>query len=119
MVRALPLSDVRRQLLVKDLKIYDRQKDSEKPFRQRVKMHVLQFLANLFKNHTSHEVATVAHISGSTGSPKTSEWEVIRKLIGNGIFHAILPGFLAEPKTAVPPQPAQPPKPASTEETRP
>lgn len=105
--------------LVKNLKIYDRQKDAGKPFRQRVKMHVLQFLANLFKNRASHEVATVAHISGSTGSPKASEWEVIRKLIGNGIFRAILPGFLAEPKAAAPPKPAQPPKPDATEETRP
>ena len=105
--------------LVKNLKIYDRQKDSEKPFRQRVKMHVLQFLANLFKNHTSREVATVAHISGSTGSPKANEWEVIRKLIGNGIFHAILPGFLTEPKTVVPPPPAEPPKPDSHEQSGP
>jgi len=105
--------------LVKNLKIYDRQKDSDKPFRQRVKMHVLQFLANLFRNHTSHEVATVAHISGSTGSPKANEWEVIRKLIGNGIFRAILPGFLTEPKTVVPPPPVQPPKPDSHEESGP
>jgi hypothetical protein len=105
--------------LVKNLKIYDRQKDSEKPFRQRVKMHVLQFFANLFKNHKSHAVATVAHISGSTGSPEANEWEVIRKLIGNGIFHAILPGFLAERKTAVPPPPDQHPKPESPEESKP
>ena len=101
--------------LIKNLKIYDRQKDAGKPFKQRVKMHVMQFLANLFKNHTSHSVATVARISGSTGGPKTNEWEIIRKLIGNGIFQAILPGFLADPKTAVPPKPAQHPEPNSPE----
>lgn len=104
--------------LIKNLKIYDRQKDSGKPFQQRVKMHVLQFFASLFKNRKSQAVATVAHISGSTGSPETSEWEVLRKLIGNGIFHAILPGFLPEPKAA-PPLPAPHPKPEPTEETRP
>ena len=88
--------------LIKNLKIYDRQKDQAKPFRKRVEMHVLQFLANLFRNHQSHAVATVARISGSTGGPKTNEWEVIRKLIGNGLSHAILPGFLAQPGAGVP-----------------
>ena len=94
--------------LIKDLKIYDRQKDAGKPLQQRVKMHLMQFLANVLKNHSSHAVATVAHISGSTGGPKTNEWEVIRKLIGNGIAHAILPGFLADPKAAAPPQHPEP-----------
>jgi hypothetical protein len=91
--------------LIKNLKISDRQKDKDKPFGKRVEMHVLQFLANLFKNHTSQAVATVARISGSTGGPKTNEWEVIRKLIGNGIFQAILPGFLAKPEAKLPPKP--------------
>jgi len=99
--------------LIKGLKIYDRQKDKEKPLRQRVKLHVLQFLANLFRNHTTHAVATVARISGSTGGPKANEWEVIRKLIGNGLSHAILPGFQASPKVPVPAKPPQPPKPVS------
>lgn len=95
--------------LIKNLKIYDRQKDKEKPFGKRVEMHVLQFLASLFRNHSSHAVATVARISGPTGGPKTNEWEVIRKLIGNGLSHAILPGFQAKPKVPDPPAPAQQP----------
>jgi hypothetical protein len=94
--------------LVKNLKVYDRQKDAEKPFRQRVKLHVLQFLATLFKNHSTHAVATVIRISGPTGGPKANEWEVIRKLIGNGLFQAILPGFLDDSKAPVPPHPAAP-----------
>ena len=101
--------------LIKNLKIYDRQKDAGKPFQQRVKMHLMQFLANILKNHSSRTVATVARISGSTGGPKTNEWEVIRRLIGNGIFHAILPGFLADPKAVIPPQPAPHPKPDTPE----
>ena len=95
--------------LIKNLKIYDRQKDQGKPFGKRVKMHVLQFFANLFKNHDSKAVATVVRISGSTHAPKTSEWEIIRKLIGNGLSRAILPGFLVGPKPAEPPKPTPPP----------
>ncbi|WP_285574465.1 DUF748 domain-containing protein [Geothrix limicola] len=96
--------------LIKNLRISDRQKDVAKPFRQRMKLHGMQFLANLFKNHSTHAVATVAHISGSTGGPKTSEWEVIRKLIGNGIFQAILPGFLSPSKTVAAPAPETHPR---------
>lgn len=97
--------------LIKNLKIYDRQKDKGKRFGKRVEMHVLQFLANLFRNRDSKAVATVVRISGSTGGPDMNEWEVIRKLIGNGLSHAILPGFLAAPKTAVPDPPHPAPKP--------
>lgn len=98
--------------LIKNLKLFDHQKDDAKPFGQRVKLHVMQVFANLFKNHSTHAVATVARISGTTGGPTTNEWEVIRKLIGNGIFHAILPGFLHDPKIVAPP-PAAPPPPSN------
>lgn len=94
--------------LIKNLKIYDRQKDKDKPLGKRVKMHILQFLANLFRNHSSHAVATVARISGPTGGPKTNEWEVIRKLIGNGLWHAVMPGFQEKPKEPDPPKAAEP-----------
>ncbi len=105
--------------LIRNLKIYDRQKDQEKPFGKRVEMHVLQFLANLFKNHQSHAVATVARISGPTGGPKTNEWEVIRKLIGNGLSHAILPGFLAGSKAQTPPALPVTPAPVPSGESMP
>jgi hypothetical protein len=95
--------------LIKNLKIYDREKDKDKRFGKRVEMHILQFFANLFRNHSSHAVATVARISGPTGGPETNEWEVIRKLIGNGLSHAILPGFQAKPTAPDPPKAAQPP----------
>ena len=111
--------------LVQHLKIYERQKDKDKSFGKRVEMHVLQFLANLFKNHKTRDVATVIRISGSTLEPKVSEWEVIRKLIGNGLARGILPGFLdkakkldpptieAPPKTADLVEPAKPPEPTT------
>lgn len=91
--------------LIKNLRIYDRQKDKDKPFGKRVEMHVLQVLANLFKNRKSKAVATVVRISGSTQDPQTGEWEVIRKLIGNGLSRAILPGFLDKPKDPEKPKP--------------
>jgi hypothetical protein len=96
--------------LIKNLKIYDRQKDQEKPFGQRVKLHVYQFFATLFKNHSSRAVATVVRISGPTGEPKASQWEAIRKLIGNGLSRAILPGFLATPKAEELAKPEESPK---------
>lgn len=99
--------------LIKNLKIYDRQKDRGKRFGKRVEMHVLQFLANLFRNRESKAVATVVRISGSTGGPQTNEWEVIRKLIGNGLSHAILPGFQTAPKAVAASPPNQAPKPDS------
>lgn len=84
--------------LIQNLKVYDRKKDQGKPFGKRVEMHVLQFLGGIFKNRSSRSVATVARISGSTRDPKASEWQVIRKLLGNGLFHAIAPGFLDKGK---------------------
>jgi hypothetical protein len=92
--------------LVKDLKIYDRAKDGDKPLGQRVKLHVLQVLGGLFKNRSTKEVATVINISGSTSDPKSSGWQVVRGLIENGLFQAIRPGFLAP---AAKPAPAKPP----------
>jgi len=98
--------------LIQRLKIYDRQKDKDKSFGKRVEMHLLQFLANLFKNHKTKDVATVIRISGSTLDPKASEWEAIRKLIGNGLARGILPGFLDKAKTADPPKSPDSPQPA-------
>jgi hypothetical protein len=79
--------------LVKNLQISQKAKDRSKPLGKRVEMHALQILADLFKNHRTQQVATVARISGSTREPHASEWEVIRKLISNGLFRAILPGY--------------------------
>lgn len=79
--------------LFKDLKFYDRARDQHKPFIKRTELHLLQALAVLLKNRSTREVATVTRISGSTSDPKVGEWEAIRKLIGNGLAKAILPGF--------------------------
>jgi len=86
--------------LVWDLKISDRRKDQAKPFGKRVEMHLLQFLAGILKNHSSQKVATIITVSGSTSHPKSGEWKAIRRLIGNGLAHAIVSGFVARSGTA-------------------
>jgi hypothetical protein len=88
--------------LVKNLRVFDKQKDRAKPLGKRVEIHVVQWLATLFKNRSSKQVATITRISGSTSDPKLSEWEAIRKLLGNGLFRAILPGFLDKRKDVKP-----------------
>jgi hypothetical protein len=94
--------------LLRNLKVYDKQKDQGKSFGKRVEMHLLQFLASVFKNRSTQKVATVIRISGSTSDPQASEWGAILKLIGNGFSHAILPGFLPDSMAAVPPKPSSP-----------
>lgn len=84
--------------LIKNLKIYDKKKDKNKPFMKRAEMFLLQFLADVFKNPSTQNIATVVHISGPTSKPEAGEWEVIRKLIGNGFSNAILPGFMNDPE---------------------
>jgi hypothetical protein len=84
--------------LNRNLKIYDKQKDKGESFGKRVEMHLLQFLADVFKNRSTQELATVVRISGSTSDPKVGEWEAIRKLIGNSISHTVLSGFLDDSK---------------------
>ena len=102
--------------LLNKLKIYDREKDKGKRFGKRVEMRALQFLAFVFKNHTSQEVAAVVRISGPTAAPDANEWEVIRRLIANGFASAVLPGFLDRSKHGDSPKPevsTQPTKPST------
>jgi hypothetical protein len=98
--------------LFKNLKVYEKQKDQGKPFGKRVEMHFLQFLADLFKNRATQEVATVTRISGSTSDPQATEWEAMRRLIGNGFSQAIRPGFQELPKAVAPSDAVRRPQPA-------
>ena len=94
--------------ILTQVQVYDRRVDRTKPFGKRVAMHLAQGLADLFKNRSSEDIATVTRVSGPTRAPRTSEWQTLKQLLGNGFFRAILPGFLAPPaakpkKTAAPP----------------
>jgi hypothetical protein len=97
--------------LIRNLKIYEKQKDKDKSFGKRMEMHFLQFLTNVFKNRSTQEVATEIRISGSTSNPKSGEWGAIGKLIGNGFSNAVLPGFHNDSKAASSSKPSQQPKP--------
>ena len=90
------------------VRVFDPKTDRAKPFGKRVEMHLVQGLADLFKNRASQDIASVTRVSGSTQSPKASEWQTVKQLLGNGFIRAILPGFLAphpagSKKTAAPP----------------
>jgi len=102
--------------LFRNLRISDKRKDKDKSFGKRVEMHLLQMLAGLFKNRSSRQVATVTRISGATSDPKLSQWEAIRKLIGNGLAQAILPGFLDKPQGDKPAKPVPPAEPKAEPE---
>jgi hypothetical protein len=81
--------------MFRNLKFCDPAKDRAKSFGKRVELHLLQGLATVFKSRTTQEVATVTTLSGSIDDPRAGEWEAVRRLIGNGLSRAILPGFLA------------------------
>jgi hypothetical protein len=97
--------------MIRNLKIYEKQKDKDKSFVRRVEMHLLQFLADIFKNRSTQEVATEVRISGSINDPKAGEWGAIGKLIGNAFSHAVLPGFHDDSKAVSSSKPSQQPKP--------
>ena len=90
------------------VKVYDPRTDRAKPLAKRVEMHLVQGLATLFKNHASHDTATVIQVSGPTQAPRTSEWQVLGRFLENGFLHAILPGFL-QPNHPAPKKMAAPP----------
>jgi hypothetical protein len=86
--------------LFRDLKVYDKAQDEDKRFGQKVKEKAIDIAGKLLKNRPRKEVATVATISGPVADTKTNTWEVLRKLIQNAFFKAILPGFDREVGTS-------------------
>jgi len=82
--------------LFKDLKVYEKEKDSEKKFSQKVKEKALDVAGKILKNRPRKEVATVVPIAGPVENPKAGTWPTIAGLIRNAFFKAILPGFERE-----------------------
>ena len=81
------------KVLFDDLDVYEPAQDKKKPLASRTKEVVAESLANVLENRRTHEVATKASISGSLENPDTHTWEIIRRLIKNAFFKAILPGL--------------------------
>jgi hypothetical protein len=81
------------QVLIDDLDVYAPAQDKKKPLASQTKEIVAEALADVLENRRTDEVATKASISGSLENPDTHTWEIIRRLIQNAFFKAILPGL--------------------------
>jgi hypothetical protein len=82
--------------LFKDLKVYEKEKDADKKFSQKVKEKAIDVAGKILKNHPRKEVATVVPIAGPIENPQAGTWPTIAGLIRNAFFKAILPGFERE-----------------------
>ena len=82
--------------LFKDLKVYEKAKDADKKFSEKVKAKAIDVASKILKNHPRKEVATVVPIAGPVENPQAGTWPTIAGLIRNAFFKAILPGFERE-----------------------
>jgi hypothetical protein len=82
--------------LFKDLKVYEKDKDSEKTLGQKVKEKAIDVAGKILKNRPRKEVATVVPIEGPVENPKAGTWPTVVGLIRNAFIKAILPGFERE-----------------------
>jgi Domain of Unknown Function (DUF748) len=82
--------------LFKDLKVYEKEKDQDKTFGQKVKEKAIDVASKVLKNRPRKEVATVVPISGPLENPKAGTWPTLVGLVRNAFFKAILPGFERE-----------------------
>ncbi|MGE5345450.1 MAG: DUF748 domain-containing protein [Acidithiobacillales bacterium] len=79
--------------LFKDMKVYAKEKDADKPFFRKLHEKLVGVAARLLRNRARNEVATKFDLEGSIQSPTSSTWQMIGRLIQNAFFHSILPGF--------------------------
>ena len=92
--------------LFRDLQVYDKDKDADKTFGQKLKEKAIDVAGKILKNRPRKEVATVVDISGPLENPKTSTWQALGGLMRNAFIRAILPGLEREvgrPKRQAPP----------------
>ncbi len=79
--------------LFRDVKVYEKEKDRDKPFLGKLREKLVGAAADLLRNGERKEVATRIDLSGSIDSPRSSTWQALGRLLQNGFFKAILPGF--------------------------
>ncbi len=82
--------------LIRELDVYDKDKDQEKNLFQQLYEAAAGGVSQLLENFPRDEVATQATISGPLENPQASTWQVVVTLIQNAFFKAILPGFEGE-----------------------
>jgi len=80
----------------KDMKVYDRRKDSGRGFGHQIYEMLIGGVAKLLENRSQQEVATRTDISGPVGNPETSTWQIVGQLVKSAFFKAILPSFEKE-----------------------
>jgi hypothetical protein len=81
------------KVLLNDLDVYSRAQDKKKPVLSKTKEIVADALANVLENRRTEEVATKASISGPLENPNADTWQIVRRLVQNAFFKAIVPGL--------------------------
>jgi hypothetical protein len=79
--------------LFKDLDVYDRNQDRNKPFLRQAYEGIVGSLGWVLENKKRGAVATRISVSGKVSSPQTSTFEMVINLLQNAFIKAILPGF--------------------------
>jgi Domain of Unknown Function (DUF748) len=82
--------------LFKDVKIYSKEQDEDKPALRKMYEGVVGGVAKLLENPRRENVATKADVSGRIDNPNVSTVDVVIRLVQNAFFKAILPGFDVE-----------------------
>lgn len=83
--------------IVKEIDVYDAEKDGQKPVLSQLREALIGGLAWLFTNRARDEVATTAEIYGKIDDPQFSTWQFVIGFIRNAFFKSILPGFDGQP----------------------
>jgi hypothetical protein len=86
--------------LIKDLKIYDKEKDQSKSLTRKMYERAVSGIATVLKNRERDEVATKADVLGRIDNPRVSTVDAVIRLVQNAFFKAILPGFDLEASRA-------------------
>jgi hypothetical protein len=79
--------------LMRDVNVYDPEKDQDKALSQKIYQAVVGGVLSLLENRPRDEVATTSDVSGPVENPQADTWQIIGKLVQNAFFKAILPGF--------------------------
>ena len=78
--------------LFTDVEVYDSRQDAEKGVLKKIYEGAVDVVAKILENKRD-DVATEVRLSGPVDGKNSSTLQVIAKLIENGFFNAILPGF--------------------------
>jgi hypothetical protein len=79
--------------LFEDIKVYDSQKDRNKPLLHKAYELAIGGAAKVLKNRQTQQVATKVDISGPLNTPNVSAWQAIGQFLTNAFIDAIVPGF--------------------------